>query len=368
MTNVKARRGLTVIETLVVLGIISLLISLLLPAVQQARFAAKRTQCLNNLRQIGLALHSYHADHRGFPAGISRPPTTRGPNGDPVFQEFYSSYGWAAHLLPYLDQQPLYGALDVARRTLEDTVNDHHELRDELQYRIELYRCPIDLAGDTTAEAPMLPSQRPLNRGPSARTGALPADPVYGGSASYVGNCGLYDPSAPLGPPPNGDNNGVLYVGSFVRDADIIDGMSSTIAVGERCYFQGSATWVGTSNTPGHYAGGAPFCLGRTYWRINALPEPPGVLMTPGDGVILTEKAEWTSRSGFSSYHVGGANFLFADGSVRFLADTIDSRVDIPPQEFPPREGQASTGPAPESLGVFQRLGIRNDGIPLGAF
>ena len=196
----------------------------------------------------------------------------------------------------------------------------------------------------------------------------------YGATSSYVGNAGYYETIHPTTPFPSeadpsvttfgrrpGFNNGVLYVSSYVRNADITDGASQTIMVGERAWFQGSATWVGTPNIGSPHPAGSAWCLGRVFWRINAIPDPPGVLITPNSSHQLTDP--FTARSAFGSYHPGGANFLFADGSVRILSENIDHRVTTE-ATF----GPSDPFPDQELLGTFQRLGIRNDGLVINGF
>lgn len=364
MKSIRRSRGMTLIELLVAIGIIAILISLSLPAIVQSRESARRAHCRSNLRQIGLALQLYEQTHGGFPPGVSQPPLMTTATG-PKYKEFYASYAWGVRLLPYLDQKPLYDALDIDRVPLEDLLEHHLGLKSLVEMRLPIFRCPLDSADDTMETAPLFEDWRSLNQYSAAST---PGN-VFGGSSSYVGNCGFYDPIIPTGPAPRRENNGLFYTASFVRMVDIGDGMSQTIAVGERAWFQGSATWVGSCNVQSMNGGGSGACLGRVYWPINALPDPPGVQI-PRDSVDLEISGNWSARTAFGSEHPGGAHFLFADGSVRFLNETIDSRVNLPPEQGPPNPFVNPPGPELEvgRLGVFQRLGIRNDGLPAGDY
>ena len=115
------KRGFTLIELLVVIAIIAVLIALLLPAVQQAREAARRSTCKNNLKQIGLALHNYHDIYKMFPIGAQERPAAYGAdaNGN-TGPGNYESWGWAASMLPQIDQAPLFDSMDVSNRTLSE--------------------------------------------------------------------------------------------------------------------------------------------------------------------------------------------------------------------------------------------------------
>lgn len=360
------RTGFSLVELLVVIGIVSILLALILPAVQQSRAAARRAECMSHLRQIGIALHNYHDVHDGFPPGYT--PRKIGNGQAHRYRPMYSTYAWGVNLLPFVEQSALYDELDVDQTSLEELlISDPQRAAALVRTQLEIYRCPDDLAEETLESAPIATKLRFLNRDDGDVTTA-----IAGASASYVGNCGYYPPyhaaAATAGvlldnrDERTGPNNGVFWPGSHVRMADITDGASHTIAIGERAWFQGSSTWVGTANVRGDAAGGAGVCLGRVYWRINELPDPPGVLITPRNELKI--RGPVTARSGFSSYHAGGANFLFADGSVRFLGENIDHRVTTPP------DGVDVTDPVPDAelLGTFQRLGIRDDGLPVGGF
>ncbi|MBL8851142.1 MAG: DUF1559 domain-containing protein [Planctomycetaceae bacterium] len=358
------RTGFSLIELLVVLAILSILVALILPAVQQARGAARRTQCLSNLKQLGVALHNYHDVHDGFPPGYTAPEVA----SDGISWEFTeSSFAWGAHLLPYLEQSSLYDKLQIYH-PLEHFLETSAEPQ-LAQTQLAVFRCVDDLAGETLSSAPLAPNYRDLDR-----DWPDPTEKGFGGgSSSYVGSCGYFPPHEPYGPVAGtyfpdydrktGPNNGLFYTGSHVSIGDITDGSSHTIAIGERAWFQGSATWIGTSDVLGPDPGGASVCLGRCYWRINELPDPPGVFMTSANKQVIPPFSNFTARDGFSSYHPGGAHFLFADGSVRFLSENIDSRVTTPPRGV-------DVGPVPDAnlLGVFQLLGIRDDSQAVGEF
>jgi prepilin-type N-terminal cleavage/methylation domain-containing protein/prepilin-type processing-associated H-X9-DG protein len=359
------RRAFSLIELLVVLAIISILVALILPAVQQARGAARRTQCLSNLKQFGLALHNYHDVHNGLPPGYSAPSIDSDDGVSWLFME--TSFGWGVHILPYLEQGTLYDKLHI-HQTLEDFLETSAEAQ-LAQTQLAVFRCTDDESGETLSSAPIAPNYRDLDR-----DWPDPNEKGFGGgSASYVASCGYFACHEPFGPYPGqyfpdydrktGPNNGLFYTGSHVKIGDITDGSSHTIAIGERAWFQGSASWVGTSDVTGPDPGGAGVCLGRVFWRINELPDPPGVFMTRDNRLEIPPFSQFTARDGFSSYHPGGAHFLFADGSVRFLNENIDSRVTTPAHGV-------DVGPIPDAdlLGVFQLLGIRDDGRTLGEF
>jgi prepilin-type processing-associated H-X9-DG protein len=277
------------------------------------------------------------------------------------------AYCWATMLLPYVEQKPLYDQLDVNNIRLGDTAVDP-DRKQLLQSPLAIYRCPSDIADDTMDTAPIADSLQILDR-----TDGVPVEgAVAGATSSYVANCGYWGTYHPAFMIPGtelmnvdeqtGPNNGLFYNASHVADSDIPDGLSQTIAIGERAWFQGSSTWVGTANLRGRAAGGSAACLSRVFWRINAIPDPPGIMLRPG--MQRKIRGESNARSAFGSYHAGGANFVFADGHAMFIAESIDFRntteaelVDVRP-----------VVPDVELLGVFQKLGIRNDEQPTGTY
>lgn len=360
MQSVRRRRGFSLVEVLVVVGVLSILLALLLPALLQARETARKLECQTRLHQIGLALHGYHDTHRVFPAGLTPPPVVPANDAFGIkWQDMYASYGWGVRILPYLEQRALYEQLDIGRRPLEQLVDEEPQFRGLVETRLEIFRCPVDLADDTMETSPVHPQWRRLNRGPDSAP--TKAERIYGGSSSYVGNCGFYEPMFPIGPPPRKQNNGILYTGSSVQMRDVTDGATNTIMVGERAWFQGSATWVGTSNVMERFGGGPGSCLGRVFWPINSLPDPPAILITPDSGLQIL--GDYNARTAFGSYHLAGANFLFVDGSVHFLSENIDSHVTVEA-----KVGPAKPLPEIEQIGTFQRLGIRDDGLVVGQY
>ncbi|MBA4030907.1 MAG: prepilin-type cleavage/methylation domain-containing protein [Planctomyces sp.] len=295
--------GFTLIELLVVIAIIAVLIALLLPAVQQAREAARRSQCKNNLKQMGLALHNYHDVHNTFPSASVRTTytTTRG---------FYGKTGWAwsVMILPGLDQGALYNAMNVNINPLAENAT----LLPYLQTSLPVYLCPSSPTPKINA---------------SFKTTAHPATDVPA-TSNYKSVYGSMDEggvaSAVAGCPTSGFSRGHCFggetglfgAGSSVKFRDITDGTSNTLAVGEVTYGdigdgiqRMAAVWSGVSDTG---TGGTP-----TY-------DLPMRVVMHSLANTAARRINGTFRNAFSSHHVGGVHFLFADGSVRFITENID--------------------------------------------
>ncbi len=321
--------GFTLVELLVVIAIIGVLVALLLPAIQAAREAARRAQCTNNMKQLGLALHNYHDTHGTFPSGVLSERDGTRPTGDSG-QEF----GWLVLILPMMEQQALYDQLDPTRRTLWRLLNNANE-RNLVQTPLGIYRCPSDAGDETVAGTPQA-----MDFHGRAAVGTN----YFGGTSNYLGNGGYWELATVVT-----KGRGLLYRNSSVRFAAITDGTSHTFAAGERDFDCSSGVWAGTRNSTGPGPRGNNYQLGRVSIPLNFKTRPTG---------------NNSCCEGFSSAHPGGAHFLMCDGAVRFVSDTIhfdNAGVNV----------RDSAGPEPvvyENLGVYQRLGIINDDQPIPSF
>jgi prepilin-type processing-associated H-X9-DG protein len=358
------------VELLLLAGASLILLSLWLPQLVKWREAARRRTCVGNLQQIGQAMEAYHQAYQALPPGYMPDGFQRQKSGGVTWSGNEPSYAWSVFLLPHLGHETIYQKLAVGEVSLRAAVADAGKLK-ILQAPLAVYRCPSNLAGPSFASAPIHPESRfldeQMNRQPEI---------VAGGSLSYVASGGYFALNIPLslGPesnfgrrPSRKANNGLFSVGCSVRHEDITDGLSNTLAVGERGFFQGSSNWVGVQSVKTEPS--ASICLGRVYWRINEipseffeLPQPEFELATPKKNFYVSRYE--SAKGGFSSYHLGGAHFLFADGQVRFLANEIDFYNTIHLFANNPEQ------PIPriEELGVFQKLGIRNDGQAIDGF
>lgn len=275
----QGRRGFTLIELLVVIAIIGVLVALLLPAVQQAREAARRSACKNKLKQIGIALHNYHGTHGTFPPGYIQNDLSD------AYQ--HTGFAWGTMLLPFLEQETLYHTLDFESPTLP---------------RVALtgWQCPSD---------PQIEGQAAWNNAYWGFSGVPPAPTLipnfvdFVAKGSYVGNYGSDDLSFRPG-------NGILFGNSSVRLRDLTDGASVTFAAGERSMEAGDAAWAGV-----HYNQ----VLAMT--GTTTAEDDDGHFVLASTGRISPNP---TDLNGFSSAHTGGLHMLLCDGSVRFVGETID--------------------------------------------
>jgi prepilin-type N-terminal cleavage/methylation domain-containing protein len=335
----RVKRGFTLIELLVVIAIIAILIALLLPAVQQAREAARRSQCKNNLKQIGTALHNYHETFRIFPPGVinaawsgSGGGTTTGSNG----------LSWVTMTLPYFDQAPLYKKFVTTQHWMTSNTAQVAEI-------LTVLRCPSDVSPDQTNSVSVLM-----------------------GTSNYPGVYGVGSPSDPLGS--DGTNStlpdfcqGMFGQNSKVKFASIKDGTTNTVMVGER---RGGRTCTSFTAGSGVSATGATlaahagsFC---TFWAgietdlelstvlgtsTTGSPQKSGIptgsltikINTKTDGANNTGNLldQDDTTQGFNSYHTGGAHFLLGDASVKFVTENVDEQTY---NEIVRRSDGATTG------------------------
>jgi prepilin-type N-terminal cleavage/methylation domain-containing protein/prepilin-type processing-associated H-X9-DG protein len=292
-------RGFTLIELLVVIAIIAVLIALLLPAVQMAREAARRAQCMNNLKQIGLAMHNYHASANTFPSGYVS--VASGPSSS---IEAGNGWAWGTLILGALEQQPLYAAVNFG---LPIAAPGSQTVRTAT---LSVFLCP-----SSTGSGPVN-----FNAGVTG----LPADLSAG---QYVACAGQLEPDdAP------GNNNGIFYRNSVIGLRDVLDGSSATLMVGERSRNLADATWVGV--IPNGTYPQAKLCT-NPRWPVRNCEDHPSVLVLAHTGpdpvnqpnVVDVPNNKGAQSDDFWSLHPGGCNFAFGDGSVRFVKETVNPSV-----------------------------------------
>ncbi|MCA9128685.1 MAG: DUF1559 domain-containing protein [Planctomycetales bacterium] len=287
-----SKPGFTLVELLVVIAIIGILVGLLLPAVQSAREAARRTQCMNNLKQIGLGLHNYHDAHKCFPFAL----IGAGPK----------KYSALSQVLPFIEQNNLYAQIDF-NTTWNDPVNESARLLE-----LSGFRCPSDL-------------QNP--------------QPSVGGAVNYVPNKGTsldwQDTKA----------NGVIYFASATRFADITDGTSHTAAFSERIVSDAS-NGILTPESDAYLVRSDPLTLDEAIAQCaavditdlaNQFPNFMGAPWIHGKNAYQHINSPNTRSCGFqpagkgdftaTSRHTGGVQVVMCDGSVQFVSSNVDVQV-----------------------------------------
>ena len=296
----RRRRGFTLIELLVVIAIISVLIGLLLPAVQKVREAAARAQCKNNLRQIGLALHAYHDRMNGFPPAYfsNLTPGTQpsAPDGDCTWNEIGPGWGWGAYLLNDLEQNNLFQQIRFDL-DIKDPANAAARA-----LTLKVYVCPSEPRPD-----------------PFTVTAAGGGSLVVVAHSSYVGMNGA----------PNGvtsdayDNNGAFLRNMRFLMKDITDGLSNTLFIGERCTAMSNTTWVGA--VPGAIVPDLKYSdLGD---QLANAEGDPALVLAHGSTSHLPNNPLVMDADATSSFHIQGVNFLFGDASVQSINSSIDPFV-----------------------------------------
>ncbi|MEW4562069.1 DUF1559 domain-containing protein [Bremerella sp. JC770] len=302
----KARHGFTLVELLVVIAIIGVLIALLLPAVQQAREAARRMQCTNNLKQVGLGVHNYHDTFGSFPSAYL----------------VNSGWAWGTMLLPFIEENSLYDAMQPSQYSVKNIGDTGApDLLTLTRTVVDTYRCPSDTAPDVNS--------RLTNHNGSQTVGTSNYLAVYGnGNRDHK----------------NTEFTGVMAQNSKIGFRDVTDGTSNTFMVGERTWestpsppsppevqTHNAAVWATiwpTTNNNGGYRLDRHHVMFFTSTNVT----PNGSLLLNGGHPAC-----------FSSLHPGGAQFVQCDGSVRFISENIDGTTWV-------------------------NLGARNDGNVLGEY
>lgn len=308
--------GFTLVELLVVIAIIGVLVGLLLPAVQSTRESARRSSCMNNLKQIGLAIHSYESAEKSFP------PAYTGTTD--------AEWSWGTFILPYAEQTTIYDRFNPLKVTLTDFLSSAGAV-EALQTAIPAYRCPSDARFKPVFDPSVMTANGANTQRVISRTLLLAT-----AMSSYVGNNTSRRPSAlgALSGDPSDGANGVFWRSSKLRASKITDGLSKTIMVGERATHQvgpAMAYSVDASNERLRVSG----CLGGATQPLNV----------------------FNGLSGYSSEHPGVIQFLLCDGAVRAIPEIIDHTV---------RTVAVTNGALPANASTFEKLTARADGQAIG--
>jgi len=321
------RRAFTLVELLVVIAIIGILIGLLLPAVQAAREAARRTQCRNNLKQIGLAMHGHLTAFGSFPPGClnENDQCQHGPSGGGLKPGQYTSgrAPWAVLILPYIEQQAVYDQFDMEKPFVglyySLSPQPPYEGTEYINYKFQQYpnsafHCPSN----------------PESSGDSARTdysavsgGGTDADSQCHGSGPITGRRHFF-------------NNGICYVNSEVAPRDIDDGLSKTFLIAENTNLQfiNGYGWLWASTARPADGGGRYALMGTICYALGPI--------NVWDPTIDPNRHAQQQRT-FASQHPTGVHAVLADGSVHFIDEGIN-------------------------INIFREMGHANDGLPLEDF
>jgi prepilin-type N-terminal cleavage/methylation domain-containing protein/prepilin-type processing-associated H-X9-DG protein len=301
-STLSKRSGFTLIELLVVIAIIAVLIALLLPAVQQAREAARRTQCKNNLHQLGLALHNHHATYNAFPQAVTGTGVT---------------HYWGAQLLPFLDNNPLAGLYDYKVR-FNDIKN-----REAVQYVLPYMVCP------TTPGGPHMETKFVLASTTPPGWSAAAAD--YAGSTGP--NSNMWNTPSPLNYAKPAKTTG-LFTGNTdpgipgISIKEVLDGASNSIAIVESA--GRPKVWRNADMVPGsgqvdstsaNYVAVSAWAAGNLF-LIRAYSADGTTFNPPGNRMVNA-----SNYYSIYSFHEGMANVLMIDGSVRSVSENVDINV-----------------------------------------
>ncbi|WP_165071764.1 DUF1559 family PulG-like putative transporter [Paludisphaera rhizosphaerae] len=338
-------RGFTLIELLVVIAIIAVLIALLLPAVQSAREAARRAQCVNNLKQIGLGLANYESAQGTYPLGSLR--YGGGAGKDTSFPRRHTFF---AFILPQIEQSAIYNSINFMVGSLDNgsvmgVVPSFGKEMNSTAYNsmIATYICPSDL-----------------------KSRSYPTNVAGRSQSSYGGSMGNKDithwwngASANV---PSAQSDGMFMPDYNYGVSAVTDGLSNTLFVGETSKFRNDADgdWFYQWNMDAWYGSNIASGVSRIFAFATTVAKPNASVLIPepgGDGTYYTDwdlnptsQLQNMGQWGFRSMHSGGVNFLFGDGSVHFIKDSIEVAGGINPAN-----GQRLAG-------VYRKLATRSGG------
>lgn len=348
----EVRSAFTLVELLVVIAIIGVLIALLLPAVQQAREAARRMSCSNNLKNLALGIHNYHDIFGNFPPGFIdadfNPPnfsTVGGQDG---------GYSWQTLILPMIEQTAIHDRFDFTKHVYGKAGGSHGgsvtSNHNAVSTTLDIFSCPSDIKPETTTSQP--------------DTSAIGYHANIA-TSSYAGSRGSYERSATPGTELQHHRtvcNGVLFENSEISFRDIQDGATNTTMLGE---IRWRSNGIGSKNNVlyGSVASGgqarADYINGDETTDQSAGPFRH-IRATRTAINSRTTNDDKYGRS-FASYHPGGALFAMSDASVRFISEVINHPGYTWEANNPYGTGNQN------NFGTYQRLGARNDGLILGS-
>ena len=321
--------GFTLVELLVVIAIIGVLVALLLPAVQAAREAARRMQCSNNLKQIGLGFHNYHDANKKLPPGqdygIVRSDSASNPGTRP-------GWSWSAYIMPYLEGNAAFDQIDFDELMYK---GNHPEL---LANPVALALCPSDETEPVRAHFPGKTS--------------IPLQAV----SSYLVSAGPFNisPNPYRGHPDR--MRGCFFMSSAIEFREITDGLSNTIFAGEIKFLEKVVNPKLKRDWNGFWYGrhDGRSSKGTAYWLLSLNRTGEVRMNAPG-------QAETVLRKGFHGSHPGGVQFLFGDGAVRYLTETINHNATY---YWPPDILEVQM----QKMSTYQQLHGRNDGTVIGDY
>lgn len=291
MSRESLRTGFTLIELLVVIAIIGILVGMLMPAIQAVRESARRTQCLNQQRQMAAGLSNYESANKHFPAGYTYPQQAM----------------WSAFLLPYIEQTAVYDMIDFNGPWDITQTNNAAALATY----ISIFQCPSTRAPQFLADGQGIPNRVPCTY--LACTSGL--NNRESGPEPYAGDANVAD--------------GIFFVNSKTRTRDIVDGLANTLLLGESIFdidLRGD-DYSGNPQVIDHWYIGSSQLMPVNPFGSLEISEALGSTACPVNAYKRADAPINDMELGFSSRHAGGTQVAFADGHVRFVAESIDVAI-----------------------------------------